>query len=149
MFGDASDEVRFVGGSVPAKSTSVVSPLRKYLRSCWRNTMNCHSKFFFLTAAIVSAGTVVYAAQGSMEDDALSIAKVKISLAQAVIMAEQHANGKASRAEYEKSKQGWIYDVEVVSGAKVFDVKVDADKGTVISSAEDKADRDNHHDKQD
>lgn len=42
-----------------------------------------------------------------------------------------------------------MYEVEVVSGAKVFDVKIDADKGTVISSAEDKADRDNDHDKQD
>jgi uncharacterized membrane protein YkoI len=39
--------------------------------------------------------------------------------------------------------------VEVVSGAKVFDVRVDADKGTVISSAEDKADHDDDHDKQD
>jgi uncharacterized membrane protein YkoI len=68
---------------------------------------------------------------------------------QAVTVAEQHANGKASRAEYENSKQGWVYDVEVVSGAKVFDVRVDADKGTVISSAEDKADHDDDHDKQD
>lgn len=54
---------------------------------------------------------------------------------------------ECSRAEYEKSQQGWAYDVEVVSGAKVFDVKVDADKGTVISAAEDKADRDDDHDK--
>jgi hypothetical protein len=68
---------------------------------------------------------------------------------QAVTVAEQHANGKASRAEYENSKQGWVYDVEVVSGAKVFDVRVDADKGTVISSAEDKADHDDDHDKRD
>ena len=111
--------------------------------------MNRYSKFSLLAVAIAAAGTVAYAATGSMENDAIAIAKAKIPLAQAVSVAEQHANGKAARAEYENSKQGWAYDVEVVSGAKVFDVKVDADKGTVISSAEDKADRDDDHDNQD
>ncbi len=111
--------------------------------------MNRYSKFSLLVAAIAAAGTVAYAAQGGMENDALSITKAKIPLVQAVTTAEQHVNGRASRAEYENSKQGWVYDVEVVSGAKVFDVRVDADKGTVISSAEDKADRDDDHDKQD
>lgn len=111
--------------------------------------MNRYSKFSLLVAAIAAAGTVAYAAQGGMENDALSITKANIPLTQAVTTAEQHVNGRASRAEYENSKQGWVYDVEVVSGAKVFDVRVDADKGTVISSAEDKADRDDDHDKQD
>ena len=111
--------------------------------------MNRYSKFSLLAAVIAAAGTVAYAAQGGMENDALAITKAKIPLAQAVTTAEQHANGKAARAEYENSKHGWVYDVEVVSGVKVFDVKVDADKGTVISSAEDKADGDDDHDKQD
>ena len=111
--------------------------------------MNRYSKLSILAAAIAAAATVAYAAQGSMENDAMAITKAKIPLAQAVTTAEQHANGKAARAEYENSKQGWVYDVEVVRGAKVFDVKVDADKGTVISSAEDKADRDDDHDKRD
>lgn len=111
--------------------------------------MNRYSKISLLAVAIAAAGTVAYASTGSMENDAMAIAKAKISLAQAVTVAEQHANGKAARAEYEQSKQGWVYDVEIVSGTKVFDVKVDADKGTVISSAEDKADHDDDHDKQD
>ncbi|GAC1519133.1 MAG: hypothetical protein NVS3B11_17790 [Collimonas sp.] len=111
--------------------------------------MNHYSKFSLLAAAIAAAGTVAYAAQGGMDNDAMAITKAKIPLAQAVTTAEQHVNGKAARAEYENSKHGWVYDVEVVSGTKVFDVTVDADKGTVISSAEDKADRDDDHDKQD
>ena len=111
--------------------------------------MNRFSKLSLLAAAIAAAGTAAYAAQGSMENDAMAVIKAKIALTQAVTIAEQHANGKAARAQYENSKQGWVYDVEVVNGAKVFDVKVDADKGTVISSAEDKADRDHDHDKQD
>ncbi|WP_244220094.1 hypothetical protein [Paraburkholderia terricola] len=33
-----------------------------------------------------------------------------------------------------------MYDVEIASGTKVFDAKVDANKGWMISSAEDKVD---------
>ena len=110
--------------------------------------MNRFTKLSLLAATLAVAGTVAYAAK-NMDNDAIPIANAKVPLAQAVTAAEQHANGKATRAEYERSKQGWVYDVEVVSGAKVFDVKVDADKGTVISSAEDKADRDDDHDKRD
>lgn len=108
-----------------------------------------YTKLSLLAIAIATTGAVAYAAKGGMENDALAIAKAKISLTQAVTVAEHHINGKASRAEYENSKQGWVYDVEVVSGSTVFDVRVDADKGTVISSAEDKADHDDDHDKQD
>ncbi|WP_034296937.1 PepSY domain-containing protein [Herbaspirillum sp. RV1423] len=111
--------------------------------------MNRYIKISILTAIIAASGTAAYATQGGMENDALSITKAKIPLSQAVTIAEQHANGKAARAEYESTKHGWVYDVEVVSGPKVFDVKVDPDKGTVISSSEDKADRDDDHDKKD
>lgn len=113
--------------------------------------MNRHRKFSLLAVAIATAGTVAYAAESRTENDAmgLPITQAKISLAQAATAAEQHVNGKATRAEYENSKQGWVYDVEVVSGPKVFDVKIDADKGTVISSAEDLVDRDDDHDKRD
>ena len=92
---------------------------------------------------------MAYAATGGMENDALAIAKAKVSLIQAVTTAEQHTGGKATHAEYENSKQGWVYDVEVVNGVKVFDVRVDADKGTVIASVEDKAEHDDGQDKDD
>lgn len=108
-----------------------------------------YTKLSLFAIAIATAGAVAYASMGDKENDALAITQAKIPLAQAVTIAEQHAKGKASRAEYENTKQGWVYDVEVVSGAKVFDVRVDAGKGTVISSEEDKADRDDDQDKQD
>lgn len=111
--------------------------------------MTRYNKLTFLAIALAAVGTVAYAATGSAENDAMSIGAAKTSLGQAVTAAEQHAGGKATRAEFENSKQGWVYDVEVVSGAKVFDVKVDSDKGTVISSAEDKRDRDDDQDKPD
>ena len=65
----------------------------------------------------------------------------------AIAIAEQQADGKATRAEYEQTKTGWAYGVEIVSGTKVFDLRIDADKGTVISSAEDKSDGVDDHDK--
>ena len=108
-----------------------------------------YTKLSVLAMAITMAGTAAYAAKGTVENDAMAITKAKISLVQAVAVAEQHVNGQASHAEYENSKQGWVYDVEVVSGAKVFDVRIDANKGTVISSAEDTADRDDDHDEKD
>ena len=111
--------------------------------------MSRYSKPFLLVLAVAAAGAAAFAADVGMGNDALPAAKARIALAQAVTIAEQHANGKASRAEFEDSKLGWVYDVEVVSGAKVFDVRVDADKGTVIASAEDKIDHDDDRDERD
>lgn len=105
--------------------------------------------YIFALAALSATAIGTAFAARPMENDAMAIANAKIPLAQAVTTAEQHVNGKASKAEYEKTKAGWAYDVEVVSGNKVFDVKVDADKGAVIGSTEDNADRDDDHDAKD
>jgi uncharacterized membrane protein YkoI len=110
--------------------------------------MNRSTKTAALTAALIAVGAAAYAATPT-ENDALSIVNAKVSMTQAINVAEQHAHGKASKAEYEQMKAGWAYDVEVVSANQVFDVKVDADKGTVMSSVADKADRDDDHDERD
>ncbi|OIQ75760.1 peptidase propeptide and YPEB domain protein [mine drainage metagenome] len=110
--------------------------------------MSRYTKIGLIAITLAATGIGAYAAI-SMENEATALAQAKVSITQAIATAEQHANGKATRAELEQSKAGLTYDVEVVSGAKVFDVKVDADKGTVISSAEDKANRENDEDSQD
>lgn len=79
----------------------------------------------------------------------MAIRNAKLSLVDAVGIAQRHASGQASRAEFEHTKQGWVYDVEVVSGSKVFDVTVDAAKDAVLSSTEDKADRGGENGKED
>ncbi|HOV18894.1 PepSY domain-containing protein [Ottowia sp.] len=99
--------------------------------------MNFRTPSIVAAVALACAATAAFAAA---ENDALAAANAKVSLTQAISVAEQHAAGKATKAEFERSKQGPVYEVEVVSGAKVFDVKVDADKGTVIASREDKVD---------
>ncbi len=107
-----------------------------------------NTKIAILAAVLATGGVAAYAAN-AVQNDAMAMTQAKISLTQAITAAEQHTGGKASKAEFEKTKMGWAYDVEVVNGVKVFDVRVDTDKGTVISSAEDKADQDDEHDQAD
>ena len=99
-------------------------------------------------AAIASISIGVYAAT---ENDAHQPPAAAIGLVQAIQAAEQHTAGRAVRAEYEPSgmPRVWAYDIEVVAGAKTFDVKVDATKGTVISSKEDAIDHDDDGDRKD
>jgi uncharacterized membrane protein YkoI len=109
--------------------------------------MKRSAKFTLLAAVLATAGAATAFAAKSSENDALAISQAKTSLTQAIAAAEQKVGGKATKAEFEESKQhGWVYEVEVVSGPKVFDVKVDAQAGTVIASTEDKPDRDSDKD---
>jgi uncharacterized membrane protein YkoI len=100
------------------------------------------------STAIMLASAGVLAAGAN---DALNGPAAAISLSQAVTAAEQHVTGKATRAEYEHSRvRGqWVYDVEAVVGAKVFDVRVDSTTGAILSSQKDRADRDDDHDRKD
>jgi uncharacterized membrane protein YkoI len=101
------------------------------------------------SALLASLGvTVQVVADQGRETDELNktraAASARVPLKEAIAVAEQQVQGKAVRAEFEKknSSEG-VYEVEVVAGTKVFDVRVDADKGTVLAADEDKADREN------
>ena len=52
------------------------------------------------------------------ENDALKLSEAKISLGEAVAIAEAKMGGRAAKAEFESAVEGWIYDVEVVAGNK-------------------------------
>jgi uncharacterized membrane protein YkoI len=109
-----------------------------------------HAKIVICTVVLLSSATAFAQNPKSQGNDAGPVASAKISLDAAVAVAEKHVQGKAVRAEYEKQKEGsWVYDVEVSTGSKMFDVKVDADKGTVLASTEDPADADDDGDKAD
>ncbi len=54
----------------------------------------------------------------SMENDALAVTAAKIDMTEAVAAAEQHIGGEATRAEYERRKGQWVFDVEVVKDKK-------------------------------
>lgn len=108
-------------------------------------------KTYLAALAAVSTAAVIgsaFAAK-STENDALAISSAKIDLSQAVTAAEQHVGGKASRAEYERHNGQWVFDVEVVKGTEVMDVKVNAGNGKVIEATADKVDRDDGSDRDD
>ncbi len=99
-----------------------------------------------VVAALGVLAPAVHAAQ-KQENDALASASAKVTLEEAVKIAEGAAHGKASRAEFELEKSGGVYEVEVVAADAVYDVRVDAAKGSVLSSDQDKADHeDDDHD---
>jgi uncharacterized membrane protein YkoI len=110
--------------------------------------MNRNKVISLVVVIALGAGAAAFAAQNG-ENDAVEIRNAKLSLVDAVGIAQRHASGQASRAEFENTKQGWVYDIEVVSGRKVLDVRVDAIKGTVLSSSEDKSDRGRGNGKED
>jgi len=100
-------------------------------------------------AVLVSASAIARTAAVSA-DRAVAVPYTAISLDAAVAAAEKYAHGNAIGADYEKQKDGkWVYEIEVRSGLKVFDVKVDAEKGTVIASTESKADADDRDEQAD
>lgn len=103
-------------------------------------------KIYLTTLAALSATAIgsAYAAK-AIENDALAIEAARVGLSQAVTAAEQHVGGKASRAEFEKHKGQWVFDVEVVNGKKVMDVKVDPASGKIVAATEDQTDRDDDH----
>jgi uncharacterized membrane protein YkoI len=102
---------------------------------------------FALAAVGAGGAALAFADDRGHGNDALDVMSAQISLGQAVTLAEQHVGGKASRAEYERHKRGASYEVEVVTPAKkVFDVVIDPDKGTVLSSKEDKEDHEDGED---
>jgi uncharacterized membrane protein YkoI len=101
-------------------------------------------------AAALTVGSALADTEKGQKNDAPPIAAARISLGTAVTTAEQHVQGKAVRAAYERQKGGqWVYEIEVVASAEVFDVKINADNGAVIAATVDKADAVDGDDKDD
>lgn len=101
-------------------------------------------KIRILNTVLFSLGMAAAAAHAADTEpnDALAGPSPAVSLTRAIAAAETHVGGTARRAEYERSAQGWRYDVEVARGAQVFDVAVDARDGTVMHAVADKIERD-------
>ncbi|MBA3048760.1 MAG: PepSY domain-containing protein [Alphaproteobacteria bacterium] len=100
--------------------------------------------FFSLSAAaLISAaaiaGVAVAASPGSAgEDERDEIAAVngaRVSLAQAVAIAERQGSGKAMEASFD-DENGRSWEVEIASGDRVATYAVDAASGAVSAVAE-------------
>jgi uncharacterized membrane protein YkoI len=96
-----------------------------------------HRSTLALLGATILASAAPAAARAA--NDAVAHAPPPVRLAQAVDAAERHLDGRAVRAELEDDG---AWEVEVVRGRSVRDVRVDARTGVVLSSTEDAADDD-------
>ncbi len=96
-----------------------------------------------MTMALMVAGPMANVARAGVRD-ALASVNAKVSLVQAIAAAEQHVNGKAAAAEFERKWQGDLYEVDVVNDGRVFEVRVDANTGAIISSFEKGVGRNGH-----
>ncbi len=101
----------------------------------------------------IAAGTFLTfsgsAIADQQENDALQITHAKISLADAIAAAEAKTGGRASRAEFEQAKEGWVFEVETVSGRSVSDVHVNAETGVLLSVTTDQVDEEDGDDEVD
>ncbi|MDD2465679.1 MAG: PepSY domain-containing protein [Desulfobulbus sp.] len=101
-----------------------------------------------LALVMVSMSSGAFA-NSMMQNDALTTPPAQISLTKAISIAEQYATGTASKAELEQNDDQWVFDVEVVNGPKVMDVKVDPQSGKILAANLDKADHDDDCDRDD
>ncbi len=94
-----------------------------------------------LAATTIVVSSLVYANRDGNEEqnDAAALAQAKISLSQAILAAEQQANGKAVRAGLEDENGKLVYGVEIMNGDKSTDVKVDIVTGGILSAQADQA----------
>lgn len=78
----------------------------------------------------------------SLPRDAVNLSNAKLSLPEAVALAEKHHPGsRSTQAELEFKKDMLYYEVEVVTPQnEVFDVKVDARDGKILQSKPDNND---------
>jgi uncharacterized membrane protein YkoI len=95
-----------------------------------------------MAAGVATAGGLAYAHQsGVQRNDAITdLANARMTLVQAVAIAEQHVGGRASHAELENENGRLVYAVEVSNNTGTIDVKVDASDGTVVSAQADHED---------
>jgi uncharacterized membrane protein YkoI len=95
-----------------------------------------------MAAGVATAGGLAYAQQsGVQHNDAITdLANARMTLVQAVAIAEQHVGGRASHAELENENGRLVYAVEVSNNTGTIDVKVDASDGTVVSAQADHED---------
>lgn len=101
-----------------------------------------HAKAIVAATVLALGAVSAVHAKGQPNDAVSDLALAKVSLSQAIAAAEQHAGGRATRAELESHKGKAAFEVEVVKAGTVSMVTVDAVDGKVLAS---KADRDDRH----
>lgn len=92
-------------------------------------------------------GATVFAVMAGTLHDELSAIKTavetsRISLSRATLLAEAAGSGKAVHAKLSTDPARAAYDVEILTGESLLDIKIDSRTGALISSARDTPDLD-------
>lgn len=107
-----------------------------------RNTLIA---LFTATTLLAGGVSLAVASTAAPANDALAAAQAKVGLTQAIAAAEQHVGGKATKAEFDDELGQTRYEIEVVKGQQVMDVKIDATSGAVLSAKADSVDHNGEH----
>lgn len=98
--------------------------------------MNTSIKYFAACTALT--GILFSGVAMADRDDASHLAETKITLTEAIAIAEKHQNGQAYDAGLDSDrKNGLHYEVDVVVGDKTYEVTVDGVSGAVAGVKED------------
>lgn len=95
-------------------------------------------------ATLVLASVAAIASADVCLRDAAALVGARAPMAKAITIAELFVNGKAIKAKFQEDrlvKGLFIYEVEVISGTRIFDVKIDASTALVLSAVEDLPDQ--------
>jgi uncharacterized membrane protein YkoI len=101
--------------------------------------MNTYRKnMMSIAIALLLSGATLSEARASHAEDLKSLQTAKISLSDAVGIAENAQSGTAIEADLDQENGKTVYDVTVVKDQKFYELRIDAETGDVLHIAEDK-----------
>lgn len=99
-----------------------------------------------LAATALLGATLFAAIPGTAQDELSAIDAAfetsRISLSRAIVLAEASGHGKAVHAKLSTNPGKPAYDVEILTGGSLLDIRIDSRTGILISSTRDMPDRD-------
>ncbi|WP_225410487.1 PepSY domain-containing protein [Stigmatella hybrida] len=93
-----------------------------------------------LATAAILGGMVAGTALAKDADEIKMLAQTKITLQQAIELAQQHQGGQAFEASIDDDSFTPVYEVSVVKDNRVYEVWVDGVEGKVLRAREDRKD---------
>lgn len=108
------------------------------------------TKSALVALSILGIGTLAIASgqipavSGAKTSDAVAIAKSKISLEQAIAIAQKTVKGDLVNAEFDQNDhiEGGEFEIKSISGNTEYEVKIDAGTGKVLKTKQEKLDQD-------
>lgn len=101
--------------------------------------MNTYKKNMMSVAvALLLSGATLSDAYASHAEDLKSLDNAKITLTEAIGIAEKEQTGTAIEADLDQENGKTVYDVTVVKDKKFYDLRIDAVSGDVLTVKEDK-----------